>query len=407
LNRIESVDFNDNFQHGFRSSHGSLTACLEIQSYIASGLDNKKKVLVYSADMSAAFDLLRKENLFIPHVPNELNNIVMNFLTDRRAYVQIGKESSFLFDLSVGVPQGSVLGPKLFSIYTKDLDQIKQNGVNIVAYADDSYIICSAPELCELQHLATNTLSRHLEWLKKIGMVVNPEKTELVCFSKTGDDSITLTVDGQQLQSSSSMNILGTTFDNRLSWEPQLHRATRRCQSLKPALRILAGKLNRKEFLQIVTSHYYSNLYYCSELWFHPLPSRLKRKINLIHFFPLRLIMRDYKRELSYKTLCKKTQRASPSDLNDFKLAKCLISLSNNCAPFSLFQDLLVNVVVESRSPFRPWFLDTSRSRLGRQSFCNRVNNISKRLSFDWYGIDINPITVRRNLKPIFYKYLA
>jgi len=216
-----------------------------------------------------------------------------------------------------------------------------------------------------------------------------------------------MTVDGQHLRSSTSMNILGTTFDSRLSWEPQLLRATKRCQSLKPALRILAGKLNRKEFLQIVTSHFYSNLYYCSELWFHSLSCKLKRKINLIHFFPLRLIMRDFKRELSYKTLCRITQRASPVELNDFKLAKCLISLSNNCTPFSLFQDLLVNVVVETRTPLRPWFLDTSRTRIGRQSFCNRVNNVSKRLSFDWYGIDITPSTIRKNLKPIFYKYLA
>jgi len=238
-------------------------------------------------------------------------------------------------------------------------------------------------------------------------MVVNPEKTELVCFSKTGEDNVCIEVDAVNLASVDSMNILGVTFDKRMSWEAQLHRVSGRCRSLRPALRILSRKLNRKEFLKIVTSHYYSNLYYCSELWFHPLTCRLKKKINYVHFFPLQLALKDFKREISYKNLCLLTQRADPTEVNDYKLAKCLISISNNCTPFSLFQDLLVNAVSENRNQLKPWFIDTSRTRIGRQSFSNRVTNVSKRLDFDWYGCNIKPETLRRLLKSVFFKYLA
>jgi len=404
---LEEVDFGDNFQHGFRGNHGTVTACLEIQSHVATAMDNKMFVLMYSADMSAAFDLLRKENLILPQIPNELAAVVQNFLSERKAFVQIGEETSMVFKLPAGVPQGSVLGPKLFSIYTKGLEKIKRDGVEVVAYADDSYVICSARSKAELVSLANTTINEHLDWLKQVGMVVNPDKTELVFFTKQENERIELTYNDLKLVSADSMNVLGITFDHALTWNHQLKCAIQKCQRLKPALQMLSKKLSRREFLQVTTAHYFSNLYYCSEVWYPPLSCKLKKSINLIHYFPLRLSVKDFARKLSYKKLDKLSRRASPFDLNEFKVARCLINFSNNSAPFSLFQDLLVNAVVESRNPTRPWFLDTSRTRIGHQSFCNRVTNISKRLKFEWYGRPRTKEDIRANLKRTFFPYLA
>jgi len=58
-----------------------------------------------------------------------------------------------------------------------------------------------------------NVLKNNLGWLKNIGMVVNPEKTEFVNFSKTGEDYISLTIAAQRLASSNLMNVRGVTFD--------------------------------------------------------------------------------------------------------------------------------------------------------------------------------------------------
>jgi len=93
--------------------------------------------------------------------------------------------------------------------------------------------------------------------------------------------------------------------------------------------------------------------------------------INVVHYFPLRLSVKDFARKLSFKKLDEISHKALPFDLNEFKVARCLINFSNNFAPFSLFQDLLVYALVESRNPMRPWFLDISRTRIGHQSFCN------------------------------------
>jgi hypothetical protein len=79
------------FQHGFRKNHSTTSAALTIQNSIAKALDNKKKVVVVSTDMSAAFDLLDKD-ILLPRmakhgIPPNLIRIYEDFLSDRKAYV--------------------------------------------------------------------------------------------------------------------------------------------------------------------------------------------------------------------------------------------------------------------------------------------------------------------------------
>jgi len=162
-----------------------VTVCLELQHYICRGLDAKKATLAYTVDMSAAFNLIRKDLLDLSTIPSKLSNILMNFLSDRFKFVEIQGERSSLRPLRTGVPQGSVLGPKLFSLHIKDLSRVlESDGVNIVAYADDSFVVSTASNEKELIELSEKTLKKHLDWLTDIGMVVNPGKTELVYFNK-------------------------------------------------------------------------------------------------------------------------------------------------------------------------------------------------------------------------------
>jgi len=88
-------------------------------------------------------------------------------------------------------------------------------------------------------------------------------------------------------------------------------------------------------------------------------------------------------------------------------MTKRLYKNPDNAAPFSIFQDLLVNVISETRDPTRPWFLDTSRTKIGRHTFCNRITNISKRMRFEWYGKKLSADVIRTHLKTTFYPYLA
>lgn len=406
LHRINKHFEEDRSQHGFRHGHSTVSAGLEIQSSLAKNLDNKKVTAMYSLDMSAAFDLLRhnllSSQLSQSVLPTPLCMILSEFLRNRKAYVEVEGEQSSIFELPTGVPQGSVLGPKLFSIYTNGLAKfLESDSVRAVIYADDAYVVCSATDEAQLVSLMESTMTRHIRWLREKGMVVNANKTEVLYMNTS--KYISLCVEGTSLMSSDSMMVLGVEFDRALSWEKQLHRAKMACQRMKPALRMLRTRLHRKEFLQVITSYYYPRLYYASEIWYHPLRRALKDTLNPFHHYPLRLAIGDFKKEKSNKLVLHLTDRASPFEYNNFKIAKLLISIVNRTDPFLLYQDLLSQAVIERRNPSRPWFLDMSRCKIGRQAFPNRISVISKSISFKWLGKHLSKDALRSNLKKCFF----
>jgi hypothetical protein len=124
------------FQHGFRRNHSTTTAALTIQNNIARALDKKKKVVVVSTDMSAAFDLLDKE-ILLPRmaklgIPQNLIQIYDDFLSNRKAFVQCNQSSSEDFNVPFGCVQGSPSGPYLFTLLVDGISEYLSD-VNIVA----------------------------------------------------------------------------------------------------------------------------------------------------------------------------------------------------------------------------------------------------------------------------------
>ena len=117
------------------------------KNIIARALDKKKKVIVVSTDMSAAFDLLDKE-ILLPRmkklgVPENLIQIYDDFLSERKAYIQCGQSTSAEFQIPVGCVQGSPSGPYLFTLLIDGIQEYIPE-VNIIAYADDMYYVFEA-----------------------------------------------------------------------------------------------------------------------------------------------------------------------------------------------------------------------------------------------------------------------
>ncbi len=115
--------------------------------------------------------------------------------------------------------------------------------------------------------------------------------------------------------------------------------------------------------------------------------------------------MNDHKCNLSRKVIDSKAKRASPKELHEFKTVKMLISICNNSSPYVLFKEILSHAMSERRSENRPKFFDTSRLKIGRQSFSNRLNIISRKINFDWLGQGHSKDTLRMKLKSSFFNY--
>jgi hypothetical protein len=130
------------FQHGFRRNHSTTTATLTIQNYIARGLDKKRKGVVISTDMSAAFDLLDKE-ILLPRmakleIPQNIIRIYNDFHSNQKAFVQCNQSKSGDFNIPIGCVQGSPSDPYLFTLLVDGISEYLPY-FNLGAYTDDMY----------------------------------------------------------------------------------------------------------------------------------------------------------------------------------------------------------------------------------------------------------------------------
>ncbi len=165
---------------------------------------------------------------------------------------------------------------------------------------------------------------------------------------------------------------------------------------MKPAPRCLHKKLKRWELLQV---SYHFSLLFETALWVWHLVLLIitcQQRLS-IHYYPLTLASNNFSRLTSQKELNNLTQRAAPSELNDFKFAKLVISIINNVNPFPLFHELLLHAVVVRRKLQNPSFLDMSRTWIGRQRLANRSKAISRKINFKWLHLIMSPNILRKN----------
>src|SRR5215475_9962109 len=147
LNSFTSIPL---FQSGFRKSHSTETALLRITNDLLLSMEKKQVSSLILLDLSAAFDtvdhhiLLSRLSLNFGVTSSALS-LLTSYLSDRSQSVHIGANSSPSSKLLTGVPQGSVLGPLLFTLYTTPLSYLLNNsGVSFHMYADGTQLYYSS-----------------------------------------------------------------------------------------------------------------------------------------------------------------------------------------------------------------------------------------------------------------------
>src|SRR6187399_2738514 len=110
-------------------------------------------------------------------------SLITSYLTDRSQYITIGEHCSSPATLTTGVPQGSVLDPLLFTLYTKPIGQILSNcSVSFHLYADDTQLYISFSSLDSTSNLSVLSFTVDIihSWLILNRLTVNPSKTEFL-----------------------------------------------------------------------------------------------------------------------------------------------------------------------------------------------------------------------------------
>ena len=185
-------NLHEQMQSAYRQNHLTETALLKVHSDILSAVDNGCVVVLVLLDLTATFDTIDHGILLsrLSHrfgVTGAALDWLRSYLADRKQLVRIGSDNSPPTSVPFGVPQGSILGPLLFTAYSTPLgDLIRKYGLEYHLYADDTQIYVSFSPSGDEQPNTLNCLHSCLEeigqWSRSNLLKLNDQKTDVVVF---------------------------------------------------------------------------------------------------------------------------------------------------------------------------------------------------------------------------------
>ena len=226
----------EEFQSAYKIAHSTETALLKIQSDILMSLDNGKAVVLVFLDMSAAFDTVNHK-ILLSRLSDSFGIKGMalkwfnSYLTNRKQFVAINNAVSSVWDQNVGVPQGSVLGPILYVLYTSPVaDIIKSYGLSYHTYADDAQLYIALSHSSHQQLLDTKECIERCvvdvqRWMQANDLKFNQDKTEIMLIHskfKTYIHPPIIQIGDDVIHVSSTATNLGFKFDKYLCYHDQI-----------------------------------------------------------------------------------------------------------------------------------------------------------------------------------------
>jgi hypothetical protein len=267
-------------QSAYRARHSTETALVKIHNDIVSAIDHGHVVALVMLDLTAAFDTVDHSILSTVlqdrfGVDGNALGWIVNYLSDRSQKVSVGSSLSTPCNLPCGVPQGSVLGPRQFLVYSEDIvDIFQRRNVSHHGYADDNQgYVDSDPAHA---HLVIANLQRTVgdvrQWCSSRRLQLNPKKTEIIWFgtnatlAKLNADDMQLHLETDIIEPVSVVRDLGVYLDSQLSMRQHIARVTRNCFYHLRRIRSISRQLGRDVTQQLVSSFVLSRLDYGNAL---------------------------------------------------------------------------------------------------------------------------------------------
>ena len=273
-NKLHSIN-----QSGYKKYHSCETALLKMTNDMLKSINNNDMIALILLDLSAAFDTV-DHNILISRlrkqfgISDKVLHWLKSYLTNRTYGVTIGKQSGKKQFLYFGVPQGSLLGPLLFILYTNELSDIAEKyGLLIQIYADDTQLYIGFKPLSDYADVMKRIESCLLdikEWMQRNFLKLNVSKTEVLLIgSKTNTKvhrSIKIKYDGHTLQSppEAYVKTLGVRVDSNLSMAEQVNSISKACYFHLRNIGRIKRCLDTELRILLVKSFILSKLDYCN-----------------------------------------------------------------------------------------------------------------------------------------------
>ena len=336
-------------QSGYLKGRSCETAITKIHNDVLLQIDKRNHTVLLLLDLSAAFDTINHQKLVqrLRHTygfGGKIISWIVNYLSCRSFVVSVNGEMSSSCDLEIGVPQGSILGPLLFILYTKELQElVERHGISIHLYADDTQIYLSFNSKDpigrdESKVKLSECFTDIKKWMTGNYLKLNEGKSEIVEISPRSEmNSISKEYELDHnctIKTSGAARNLGFIFDTCMNLDAQINNVVRTCYVNQRNIGRIGSKLSKELKIQLVQAFIHSILDNCNAVY-GSITSNQVAKLQKVQNSAARFVFGLYgkRRREPIKPYLKELHFLPVLQRIQFKIALMVFKSINNIGP--------------------------------------------------------------------------
>ena len=405
LNYMEENKMFSKCQHGFRRHRSCVTQLLEVMNDLSSFEEDKIDFDILYLDFAKAFDTVPHQRLINKleayGVEGAILKWISSFLSNRTQRVRVNNSYSNSTPVHSGIPQGSVLGPVLFTIYINDLPDVVESICKI--FADDTKLYGPTQNSSIIQ----NDLKSLMKWSRLWLLGFNVPKCSVLHMGKNNPENKYYMDPGCELATTSAEKDIGVTFTKELNFNVHISNVVKKGNQMAGLIRRTFTYMDCDMFTKLFKSIVRPHLEYANVVW-HPLQKGHQELLEGVQRRATKMVDSirdlDYADRLKYLKLPSIKYRQLRGDLiQTYKIVNELDNIDKNDFFRSSLSTNTRNAYHKlqkehAKSSVRANFLpnrvknmwnnlsERAKSADNINSFKNIIDNELKHLVFDYYG---------------------
>ena len=274
-------------QFGFQKNKSTSDAILEFLENIYESFDENNLYFSVYLDFSKAFDTISHDILLdkleYMGFRGPLLAWIRSFLSNRSQYVEVGGSHSYPLPITIGVPQGSTLGPLFFLLYINDMENCLTN-MDIIHFADDSTLHTKFRRGSSLTNTVNNELNSINNWLLSNKLCLNVEKTKyMIFYLKNKPSDLHISIANASIGRTEVHKFLGVHIDEKLTFGIHISKLCAKISRGIGILRKLKPLVSQIILKQLYYAFVHSHFSYAITSYQSAYQNQTQKLINLIN----------------------------------------------------------------------------------------------------------------------------